>query len=86
MDPFHPLGRVKRLRSKPLASFDQSDTYLRIHQAEQEGLITVSLQAGTLTAQLQAQSSALAPFTGPIHFSNMPIHTNLLRTVCHSAF
>ncbi|KAK9807078.1 hypothetical protein WJX73_001549 [Symbiochloris irregularis] len=43
LDPFHQLGTVKRLRKKPFPSFSRSDAFVKIHQAEAEGLLTVSL-------------------------------------------
>ena len=43
LDPFHLCGRVKRLRDKPMQSFAGSDTFLRIAQAEKEGLIEVRI-------------------------------------------
>jgi hypothetical protein len=32
LDPFHPLGGVKRLRNKPLRGFEGSDQFLRLLQ------------------------------------------------------
>lgn len=46
LDPFHLCGRVKRLKEKPVQSFAGSDTFLRIAQAEKEGLIEVTLGVG----------------------------------------
>lgn len=43
LDPFHVCGRVKRIRDKPVQSFCGSDTFLRIVQAENEGLIEVRI-------------------------------------------
>ncbi|PRW45415.1 transcription elongation factor SPT6 isoform A [Chlorella sorokiniana] len=53
IDPFHPLARVKRLGGKPLYSFEGSDDFLRLLQAEKEGLITVrfALPEDELTAE-----------------------------------
>ena len=48
LDPFHPCGRVKRLRDKPVQSFAGTDTFLRIAQAEKEGLIEVRIDVGLL--------------------------------------
>ena len=39
LDPFHPLGAVKRLHRKPLEEFEGSDQFLRLMQAEKEGLV-----------------------------------------------
>ena len=39
LDPFHPLGAVKRLHRKPLHEFEGSDQFLRLVQAEKEGLV-----------------------------------------------
>jgi hypothetical protein len=46
LDPFHVCGRVKRIRNKPVQSFCGSDTFLRIAQAEREGLIEVRVGVG----------------------------------------
>ncbi len=48
LDPFHICGRVKRIRDKPVQSFAGSDTFLRIAQAEKEGLIEVRIDVGSL--------------------------------------
>eukprot|EP00884_Botryococcus_braunii_P001188 jgi/Botrbrau1/1106/Bobra.0162s0007.1 len=52
LDPFHPLGRVKRIRNKPLKSFEDTDTYLRIHQAEKDGLITITMQVPDMRSMM----------------------------------
>lgn len=41
LDAFHPYGCVKRLRKMPACEFNGTDLYLRIHLAQEEGLITV---------------------------------------------
>lgn len=46
LDPFHVCGRVKRIRDKPVQSFCGSDTFLRIAQAEKEGLVEVRIGVG----------------------------------------
>ena len=33
LDPFHPLGEVKRLSNKPLTNFEDSDQFLKLLQA-----------------------------------------------------
>lgn len=43
LDPLHICGCVKRIRDKPVQSFTGSDTFLRIAQAEKEGLIEVRI-------------------------------------------
>ena len=43
LDPFHPYGRTKRLRGKPVNDFGGSDLFLRILAAEREQLITVTM-------------------------------------------
>lgn len=43
LSPFHPLGLVKRLSNKPLSSFDGTDVFLRILNAEKDGLITMTI-------------------------------------------
>lgn len=40
IDAFHPLGPAKRLRAKPLAEFEGNDSFLRVLQAEKEGLVS----------------------------------------------
>ena len=55
LDPFHPCGRVKRLRDKPVQSFAGSDTFLRIAQAEKEGLIEVRIDVGSLHTRAQPE-------------------------------
>lgn len=40
IDPFHPLGPVKRLRAKPLKEFEGNDHFMRLLQAEKEGLVS----------------------------------------------
>lgn len=49
LDPFHLCGRVKRLRDKPVQSFAGSDTFLRIAQAEKEGLIEVRIDVSPVS-------------------------------------
>ncbi|BDA45673.1 Transcription elongation factor SPT6 [Coccomyxa sp. Obi] len=44
LDAFHPYGKVKRLRRKPVNEFDGDDDFLRILQAEKENLITVKIE------------------------------------------
>ena len=44
LDAFHPFGRVKRLRDKPAHLFEGDDSWLRVAQAEKEGLITVRIE------------------------------------------
>ena len=44
LDPFHRFGIVKRLRNKPLKSFEGSDMWLRLHYAAKMGLITVKME------------------------------------------
>lgn len=44
LDAFHPFGRVKRLRWKPAHMFEGDDSWLRVAQAEKEGLITVRIE------------------------------------------
>ncbi|PSC69358.1 transcription elongation factor SPT6 [Micractinium conductrix] len=41
LDPFHPLGASKRLVGRPIRHFEGTDLFLRILQAEKEGLVTV---------------------------------------------
>lgn len=43
LDPFHPLAPVKRLGAKPLEEFEGSDDFLRLLQAEKEGLVSASV-------------------------------------------
>lgn len=43
LDPFHLLGVTKRLRRKTLKSFEGTDLFLRVVQAERAGLIKVSM-------------------------------------------
>eukprot|EP00887_Chlorella_sp_A99_P000019 scaffold16.g19.t1 len=43
LGPFHPLGVAKRLQNKPLRRFDDSDQYLKVAQAEADGLVTVAV-------------------------------------------
>ncbi len=43
LDAFHPYGRAKRLRRKPLSDF-AGDHFLRVLAAEREQLITVRLE------------------------------------------
>jgi transcription elongation factor SPT6 len=43
LDPFHPYGQVKRLRDKPVEEFVGTDQFLRLVQAEREGLISVRI-------------------------------------------
>jgi hypothetical protein len=40
INPFHPLGPVKRLAAKPLRVFEGTDHFLRLLQAEKEGLVS----------------------------------------------
>ena len=40
INPFHPLGPVKRLAAKPLRMFEGTDHFLRLLQAEKEGLVS----------------------------------------------
>ncbi|KAK3241644.1 hypothetical protein CYMTET_48614 [Cymbomonas tetramitiformis] len=42
LDPFHPLGVVKRLKRKPLKAF-VDDNFLKILQGKKKGLLTYSL-------------------------------------------
>ncbi|CAL8470742.1 g10284 [Coccomyxa elongata] len=44
LDAFHPYGKVKRLRNKPVEAFDGDDDFLRILQAEKEKFITVKIE------------------------------------------
>ena len=44
LDPFHPYGRAKRLRGKPLSDFS-GDLFLRVLAAEREQLVAVSIEA-----------------------------------------
>jgi len=43
LDAFHPYGRAKRLRRKPLSDF-AGDHFLRVLAAEREQLVTVRLE------------------------------------------
>ncbi|KAI8473488.1 MAG: hypothetical protein J3K34DRAFT_518962, partial [Monoraphidium minutum] len=43
LDAFHRLGGVKRLRHKPLSTFEGADTFMRIAAAAKAGYITYSL-------------------------------------------
>ena len=40
INPFHPLGPVKRLAAKPLRQFEGTDHFIRLLQAEKEGLVS----------------------------------------------
>lgn len=42
LDPFHIYGKTKRLINKPIVTFDDSDLYLRIVGASNDGLIKYS--------------------------------------------
>lgn len=43
LNAFHPLAPAKRLRAKPLRKFEDSDLFLRVQQAEKEGLVSWGL-------------------------------------------
>ena len=45
LDAFHPYGRVKRLRNRPVHAFEGDDLWLRVAAAEKESLISVRIQA-----------------------------------------
>ena len=51
LDPFHPLGIVRRLRNKPVQRFEDSDQFLRMAIAEREGLLTVNMEVRALGYQ-----------------------------------
>jgi len=40
LNAFHPLAPAKRLRAKPLRKFEGTDLFLRVQQAEKEGLVS----------------------------------------------
>lgn len=48
LDAFHPYGRVKRLRAKPVEEFDGKEDFLRILQAEKENLLKVNIEVVSL--------------------------------------
>ena len=50
---------MKRLRDKPVQSFAGSDTFLRIAQAEKEGLIEVRIDVGPLHSHVLALPTSL---------------------------
>ncbi len=69
LDPFHLCGRVKRLRDKPVQSFAGSDTFLRIAQAEKEGLIEVRIDVGPLHSHvLPPPTSLILRYSLPVNF------------------
>ena len=45
LDAFHVLGSVKRLRGWPLRLITETDAFLRVLQANQDGLITYRIEA-----------------------------------------
>ncbi|KAK9852135.1 hypothetical protein WJX84_004569 [Apatococcus fuscideae] len=44
LDPWHTLGKVKRLEKKPLPSFENTDKFLYIVRAEEDKLITSTME------------------------------------------
>jgi transcription elongation factor SPT6 len=44
LDPFHPLGIAKHLTSKRVTTLEGSDTWLRVLEAERQGLVRVTLE------------------------------------------
>lgn len=61
LDPLHKYGCVKWLKDKPLLTFESSDQFLRVAQAEKEGLIsvTIGLPEGMLENQCLSEMREL---------------------------
>lgn len=64
LTPFHPLGIAKRLRNKRLSSFE-SDTFLRVLEAESAGYITVDISLGEKESEALPQGIFLSQSIGP---------------------
>lgn len=58
LDPFHPYGKTKRLRDKPIQTFDDSDLFLRILGAARDGLITYTFGIPHDTFQVSTKTTS----------------------------
>jgi len=58
LNAFHPLGIAKRIKNKPLETFKNKDTFLRLTAAEQEGFVKIEL---TLANPEEDMEAIIAP-------------------------